>query len=247
MRWLIGLACLISVLASPARAKDRAKAKQLFAAAQQHYKLGEFDQALEGFKEVYRNFEDPSLLYNIAQCERQLGRKPDAVRSYKMFLSEVPGAPNREEIEHTISSLEQSIKEEADAAAAAAAAEAARNAPPPVVVQAPPPPPPPPKHTWWMIGVGAGLLGLGAVGIATGAVAVVKDGKGSCSLTGTQTQCPSVYNTKAEGGALLGVGIAALLGGAVLIGIEEKRFHTPVRAAIDISPNRVGLALSGAF
>ena len=52
------LAAVIGVIlvAGVARAENRVRARELF-------------------KEAYRNFEDASLLFNIAQCERQLGYK----------------------------------------------------------------------------------------------------------------------------------------------------------------------------
>lgn len=90
MRTLCRVVPLLLLLGAVAHAEDRAKARELFQRAQQHYKLGEFQPALDGFKEAFRNFEDPSLLFNIAQCERQLGRKQEALRSYRMFLSEQP-------------------------------------------------------------------------------------------------------------------------------------------------------------
>ena len=66
-------------------------------------------------------------------------------------------------------------------------------------------------------------------------------------MAASQVRCPDVYNTKAEGGALLGVGILAAIGGAALIAVEEKRFHSPVRASLDVAPTGVSFALAGAF
>lgn len=232
-----------------ANAQNRAKARELFRQAQNHYKLGEFQPALDGFKEAYRNFEDPSLLFNIAQCERQLGHKHEALISYRMFLSEVPNAPNRDEVEKVIATLEQAIKDEA-------APQPPQNTPQPSehIASAPPAPapvPPPrvekPKHTWWMVGLGAGLLAVGAAGIGTGAGALAVNGHGTCSLAPGQLRCPQVYNTGAEGGALLGVGLAAAIGGAVLIALEEKRYHSALHAGLDVSPTGGALVFSGAF
>jgi tetratricopeptide (TPR) repeat protein len=240
---------LLTVFSAVAHAENRVKARELFREAQQHYKLGEFQAALDGFKEAYRNFEDPSLLFNIAQCERQLGQKPDALRSYRMFLSEVPKTPNRDEVERVIASLEQAIKDEN-------AAQPPHETLPPsdkTVIAVPPttaPPPPPPAkatHKWWMLGLGAGLLGVGAAGIGTGAAALAVNGHGSCSLAAGQVRCPQVYNTGAEGGALLGVGLVAAVGGAVLIALEEKRFHSAVHADVSLSPSGGALVFSGEF
>ena len=232
-----------------ANAQNRARARELFREAQNHYKLGEFQPALDGFKEAYRNFEDPSLLFNIAQCERQLGHKHEALISYRMFLSEVPNAPNRDEVEKVIATLEQAIKDES------AAPPPQNTLPPPEHIASPPPapapaPPPPverPKHAWWMVGLGAGLLAVGAAGIGTGAGALAVNGQGSCSLATGQVRCPQVYNTGAEGGALLGVGVAAAITGAVLIFLEERRYHSAVHADLGVSPTSATLVLSGGF
>jgi tetratricopeptide (TPR) repeat protein len=245
---LIRITVVSLLLVGVARAENRPRARELFREAQQHYKLGEFQAALDGFKEAYRNFEDPSLLFNIAQTERQLGHKQEALRSYRMFLSETPNAPNRAEVERVMASLEQAIKDEA---AAQPPHETLPPTPPPQqtapVVTAPPPPPPERHHTWWMVGVGAALLGAGAAGIATGAGMLAVNGNATCTLATGQVRCPQVYDTAAEGGALLGVGIAAAIGGAVLIAVEEKRYHSPVRADLRIGPSGGAFVLSGAF
>jgi tetratricopeptide (TPR) repeat protein len=250
MRSLFVALGLLILLTSVAHAENRAKARELFKQAQQHYKLGEFQPALDGFKEAFRNFEDPSLLFNIAQCERQLGHKQEALRSYRMFLSEVPNAPNRAEVENLIATLDQAIKDEAAAQPPQNTLPPTEKPAQPTQLPAPPPPappPPPPRHTWWMIGVGAGLLAVGAVGIGTGAGALAVNGQGSCSPSAGQVRCPKVYNTAGEGGALLGVGIAAAAAGAALIIVEERRYHASVHASIMPSPSGGAFVLSGEF
>jgi tetratricopeptide (TPR) repeat protein len=74
---------LLLLLAARAGAEDRERARQLYREATQHYDLGEYRDALASFREAYRNFEDPSLLFNIGQCYRQLGDKEQAVRFYR--------------------------------------------------------------------------------------------------------------------------------------------------------------------
>src|SRR5262249_53512921 len=53
-----------------------------------------------------------SFLYNIAQCYRQLGDKPNAIRFYRTYLRETPNAPNREDVTRLISVLERAIADE---------------------------------------------------------------------------------------------------------------------------------------
>jgi tetratricopeptide (TPR) repeat protein len=131
-RFVLAFALFISFV-RVAHADDRAHARAAFRAGSQHYNLGEFQAALESFREAYRAYEEPSFLYNIAQCERQLGHKRDAVREYRAYLNNVDNAPNRESVKVLILQLEKQIADEdaqaQRAAAAAAASQAAAKAP----------------------------------------------------------------------------------------------------------------------
>jgi hypothetical protein len=107
----VALAMVIGSVGA-AQAQDRSKARELFRQGFQHYNLGEYQQALAAFREAYRNYEDPSFLFNIAQSERQLGHKAEAVRSYRAYLANATHAENREEVRALISRLEREIADE---------------------------------------------------------------------------------------------------------------------------------------
>src|SRR5687767_1181436 len=77
-----------------------------------HYNLSEFADALTAFKEAYRAFEDPVILFNIGQCQRQLGMRSEAVLSYRAFLREHPNAPNAGDVRSLIATLESEIQRE---------------------------------------------------------------------------------------------------------------------------------------
>src|SRR5262245_42170604 len=96
---------LVAALGGNAAA-TKERAREAWKRATTHYNLGEYDQAFEAFKEAYREYEDPSFLYNLAQCHRQLGHKTEAVRFYKTYLSQVPDASNRASVEQAIATLE---------------------------------------------------------------------------------------------------------------------------------------------
>jgi hypothetical protein len=85
-------------------AKQEAKAR--FVSGQSHYNLNEFPEALRDFKEGYRLFPDPVFLFNLGQCERQLGHPDEAIRFYRSFLREQPKAPNRQDVLHKIEEME---------------------------------------------------------------------------------------------------------------------------------------------
>jgi hypothetical protein len=60
-RLLMVMGALLA-LAGVVQAADRAKAKEAYARAMQHYDLAEYRDALEAFRNAYRHFEDPSIL-----------------------------------------------------------------------------------------------------------------------------------------------------------------------------------------
>lgn len=110
------LAAVAVVLASgmpPAGAAERAapgddkqEAKSRFVAGQRHYNLNEFPEALREFKEGYRLYPDPVFLFNLGQCERQLGHFEEAIRFYRSFLREQPKAPNKQDVLRKIEEME---------------------------------------------------------------------------------------------------------------------------------------------
>jgi hypothetical protein len=88
--------------------KQEAKAR--FVSGQSHYNLNEFAEALIDFKEAYRLLPDPVFLYNLGQCERQLGHPEEAILFYRSFLREQPKAPNRQDVVHKIEEMETTLK-----------------------------------------------------------------------------------------------------------------------------------------
>lgn len=162
---------LVVTCATSAHAEDKQKAKIAFRAALQHYNLGEFRAALDGFKEAYRNYEDPTFLFNLGQCERQLGEKQEAVNFYKAYLRELPDAPNRAEVRELVVKLEAQLQVEATTrqepptGALTPGQPATHEA---ELTAAPPPPAPAPtpvyKRWWFWTAVG----GVAAVGLGVG-------------------------------------------------------------------------------
>jgi len=192
-RW-IALLLFLALGGQIAQADEVARAKAAYRKGQAHYRLGEFEQALTAFKEAYRNREDPSFLFNIAQCERQLGHKPEAERMYTSYLRTWPEAPNRAEVEQLISTLHAQIEEEKKAVeppppTAPLPSVAAPAAAPTVVVQAPPPRRPIYKRWWlWTTIGGAVAVGL-AVGLGVGLTRHPSNPTASTTL-GTQSFAP---------------------------------------------------------
>lgn len=104
----LGSAGLARAAEPPRDPKQEAKAR--FVSGQSHYNLNEFPQALLDFKEAYRIYPDPVFLFNLGQCERQLGHLDEAMRFYRSFLREQPKAPNRQDVLHKIEEMEAAQK-----------------------------------------------------------------------------------------------------------------------------------------
>jgi tetratricopeptide (TPR) repeat protein len=168
---LLFLVAILLLLTPPAAAKGKLEAKEAFSRAIQYYNLSEFQKALDGFKEAYLAYPDPSFLFNIGQCQRQLGSKQEALLSYKAYLREADDAPNREEVTTLVRNLERSIREDEVARhgkpeGALAPSEPAVTATSGVAASAPPRRKPVYKQWWLWTTVGV-VVGLG-VGLGVG-------------------------------------------------------------------------------
>ena len=54
---------------------------------------------------AYKLVKDPALLFDRAECYRQMGKDGQALEDYQQFLIEMPNAPNRPTIEARIAAL----------------------------------------------------------------------------------------------------------------------------------------------
>src|SRR5262245_24158816 len=75
------------------------EARLLFEAAEAYYKAEHYAEAREAYAKTYALVSSPGLLFNMAQCERLLGQKEQAVTHYRAFLEAEPKSPYRQEIE----------------------------------------------------------------------------------------------------------------------------------------------------
>lgn len=110
MRLLVFLGCL----GAAAIADDvTTRAAEHFRAGQRLYNLSEWDAALQEFRGAYLLKPDPSFLFNIGQCQRQLSQFEAAENSYRAFLRESPdlSATLREQVNKLIGQMEQAVKE----------------------------------------------------------------------------------------------------------------------------------------
>jgi tetratricopeptide (TPR) repeat protein len=143
-----------------ARAADpnAEKARAHFQQGDTYFKLDKYAVALQEFEQAYLAKQDPSFLYNIAQCHRLMGNRVEAIRFYKRYLNDAPTAANRPVAEKHIRDLESAIGAEeltgthpappppprsADVGGAGTSpSRPPPTAPPSLALEARPPPPP---------------------------------------------------------------------------------------------------------
>src|SRR6185503_750897 len=154
------LTLVLLVAGGSARAADpnAEKARAHFQQGDTYFKLDKYANALHEFEQAYLAKQDPSFLYNIAQCHRLMGNRVEAVRFYKRYISDAPAAANRPVAEKHIRDLEAALGAEeltgthvapvtpapgpAPSSGAAPPAPTPTSAPPALALAAPPPPPP---------------------------------------------------------------------------------------------------------
>jgi len=126
----VALAVLLST-AGAARADQNAEnARGHFQKGDTYFKLDKYAAALQEFEQAYLAKQDPSFLYNIAQCHRLMGNRVEAIRFYKRYLNDAPSAPNRPVAEKHIRDLESALGAEELTGAHAAPPATPAGAPP---------------------------------------------------------------------------------------------------------------------
>lgn len=116
LRVLARIACVTALAvatmfatAAPARAgEDGATkiAKRHFYAGEKLFALGRFSDALTEYEAAFDAKPLPAFLFNIGQCHRNLHDYDAAIFSYRKYLSLMPEAANRAEVEDLIRELE---------------------------------------------------------------------------------------------------------------------------------------------
>lgn len=222
----LAVAVLALLLAFPAHAED-SEARRHYDRGLISYNLQRYTEALEHFQAAYELHPDPAFLFNIGQCQRLLGQRESAARSYRAYLSQLPDAPNREQARRFIAELSQPAAAPPPAPAPAPPAERV------VLISVPPQPSPPPvadtASPWYRSAPGWGLVGSGVAVLAVGG-ALLGYGTTLQSQAGDartvaerENDTNTSTNLRLSGGILLGVGGLLTIGGATVFGVVAAR------------------------
>jgi tetratricopeptide (TPR) repeat protein len=107
MRARIGIAvCVLCIMPAIAHGGSADEAKKRFLAGQTAYDLGRFEQALKSFSSAYELQARPAILYNIAQCHRQMNHYKEAAFFYRRYLTLAPRAANANQVQEFIKEME---------------------------------------------------------------------------------------------------------------------------------------------
>lgn len=104
--WVVMLATLLSGAASaPTKvtAKAHAEAKRLSKVASNRYDVGDFHAALTSYVAAYAQEPVPELLFNLGQCQKQLGNHERAIFHFDAYLRNVPRSKHRVLVEALVS------------------------------------------------------------------------------------------------------------------------------------------------
>jgi len=103
----------------------------LFEKGQANFQGGQFQAAIELFKQAYDLVRDPVYLFNIAQSYRKVGDCLAAFDYYNRYLNELPKAENRDKVNQWLREMQPCVEQrqkEQEAARRGEEAERARQA-----------------------------------------------------------------------------------------------------------------------
>jgi tetratricopeptide (TPR) repeat protein len=109
---LLAFATLVphEAVAQAGSTEDEA-ARLTFLSAREAFVAGDYETALQRFRQAYQLSQRPGLLYNIAQTLDRLRRDQETVDALRRYLQAAPDAQNRAEVEARIRVLDTAIGE----------------------------------------------------------------------------------------------------------------------------------------
>jgi tetratricopeptide (TPR) repeat protein len=112
MRQALAVVAFLFLSVGAARGADHESARDHYVKGTRAYELGLYDEAIAEYMAAYKIKDDPALLFNIGQAHRLAGHNAEALRFYKTYLTKVPDASNRSEVETKMADLAKQIERE---------------------------------------------------------------------------------------------------------------------------------------
>lgn len=235
-------------------------------AGEQLYERGEFDRAIENWRDTYRlDCSVHAVLINVAYAYEKKGDKESAIAALEAYLRRYPKAPDEKAITERIETLKRELPP--------------KVAPTPTVaptVTAPTPPPPPPKplpkperpygiKPWYPVVIGGVAMLAGVILLPIG-VSAIADAEEAC---GEARACPKGLEDLASkgnsgrtqvivGDIALGLGAVGVAGGLLwqivlnkprILGPRGTEPSPPPKTSVApaLGPGFSGLSVTGSF
>ena len=109
---LVSTALLLGPISEPpahAQATEPT-ATELAEGASRAHALGRLDEAITGYQRAYQVSGDASLLFSLAETQREAGRDAEALRTFQTYLRRDPEALHRESAAKQVKELEQKLR-----------------------------------------------------------------------------------------------------------------------------------------
>jgi tetratricopeptide (TPR) repeat protein len=263
--------------ATPAIAADpRDDAKALSKRAATAFAVAHFQEALDLYTQAYERFPVPALLFNLGQCNKNLGHFERALFFFQEYLRDKPDAANRPAVETLIAGAKKQLAdarasetaeqaehrkiEELEAeklAAEAHEAEQIRGATAPTAEAAPPAPMH--RRPVWMI-TGAATAGGGVILLGAGMYFGLKANSDASQLTQLSTSggawSTRYQSTYTEGQSAAHTATGLYVAGAILVaggatlavlGLQKHSDSGSVTAGIAPMPGGSSVFVAGRF
>jgi hypothetical protein len=247
-----GLAALLVLAASPARAQER---DQRELEAKKACLGGHPDKGIELLADLYTDTNDPTYIYNQGRCFEQNGRAGEAVTRFREYLRKATAiAPDeRAQLQKHIDELEAEGR--TTTSPVAPPAPSAPAAPPTVVVVQSPSAEPSPERVRHLKILALVTGGVGVVAVGAGVVMGLRASSLSTEVSndakaGTYSQSKFDSGERAQTLEIVGysVGAAALIAGGILYYLGAGSGHAEsapaVTASVDSSGVRAGIRMA---
>ena len=262
---VIGLA----VVAAPALADDKAKAKELFDDGMKHFNVAEYPEAIAQWKQGYLLSKKPLFLFNIAQAYRFAGDCTQAMTFYESYAREEQNPKNEDEVDAGIAACKNAKPVEKKPEPVTTTTTTQQQPPPPdktPPVQTPPPtkpvevkpieptvtPEPAPEASGGTLRtIGIVTAGVGVLAGAAGIYFALQSKKWSDKLNGWDmpwTSTQSGWQTTGKADATKawifgGGGVVLAVAGGVMYALGGKSSEHQVA----IAPTNGGAAVAWGF
>lgn len=85
------------------------RAKKHFRQGQRLFAMGRFREALTSYEKAHSLSQYPDILFNMAQCYRNLGDFESAIFHFRLYLKQKPDAKNREAVVELMEKLDEEM------------------------------------------------------------------------------------------------------------------------------------------